>query len=48
MFKRPIGIGETFEFDVEVLADDAARAFAADDVGAADGLVSPAGLVTAR
>ena len=43
------GIGEALELDAEVLADDAARAFAADDdSGRAIVSVSPAGLVTVR
>ena len=39
-----VGIGEAFELDIEVFADDAARAFAADDVGAADRLVLAGGV----
>ena len=34
--QRAVGIGEALELDVEVLADDAARAFAAHDVAPGD------------
>ena len=41
-----VGIGETLELDAELLAYDAARSFGADEIGAGEDSVSPAGLVT--
>ena len=42
--QRAVGIGEALEVDAEVLADDAARALAADDVAAAEFLGLAAGI----
>jgi hypothetical protein len=37
--ERAIRVGESLELDIEVLADDAARALPADDVAPLDGFV---------